>query len=316
VTAGVDRRTALRYRPPMHRAFKFILGGVGAVFGVVAIAIGAVYGVTSMRLSATYVVPKSHVPTPGPESAARGKHLAETMLLCVDCHGADLGGRNYQDVPGLLSIIGPNITPGKGSVLTYDDASLATLLRHGVRPNGTAVFIMPADNFVHLSEDDLGAVIAYVRGAAPIERTMGKSEVRFMGRLVWFAGLLELQPARALNHDLVPVAHTPTEPTALGEYIVDVAGCHACHGPTLSGGHIPGTPPDFPIPSDITFDPTGLGTWTRDDFNHAVRQGKAKDGHTLAAFMPWAFFNGMTDDELDAVWTYLQTVPKVPFGER
>lgn len=80
---------------------------------------------------------------------------------------------------------------------------------------------------------------------------------------------------------------------------------------------MPGMPPSIPAPLNITFDEaTGLGKWTRADFDRAMREGRRPDGAELNAFMPWKNFALLTDTEMDALWAYLQTVPKKPFGQR
>jgi hypothetical protein len=70
------------------------------------------------------------------------------------------------------------------------------------------------------------------------------------------------------------------------------------------------------VPPTSNLTPTGIGHWTRDDFARALREGKRPDGTELNTFMPWKIFAGLTDDEVAALWSYLQTVPPKEFGGR
>jgi hypothetical protein len=81
----------------------------------------------------------------------------------------------------------------------------------------------------------------------------------------------------------------------------------------LSGGPTLG-PPGTPPASNLT--PTGIGHYTKQDFARALREGKRPDGTEISTFMPWRVFAGMTDDEVTALWNYLQTVPPMEFGNR
>jgi hypothetical protein len=86
------------------------------------------------------------------------------------------------------------------------------------------------------------------------------------------------------------------------------AGCTGCHGSDYSGGPIPGAPPDTVPASNIT--PGGeLAGWSESDFIQAMRTGVTPDGQEMDPFMPWKNISKMTDDELKALWMYLQSLP-------
>jgi mono/diheme cytochrome c family protein len=100
--------------------------------------------------------------------------------------------------------------------------------------------------------------------------------------------------------------------------MVVTGGCIGCHGPTLSGGPIPAHPPEFPAAGNLTPDKaTGLGPWTEADFFTMLRTGRRPDGRQIdARYMPWKYTAQLTDDEIRAMWRYLQTVPAKPKGNR
>jgi mono/diheme cytochrome c family protein len=104
-------------------------------------------------------------------------------------------------------------------------------------------------------------------------------------------------------------------PSAYGQYLAATSGCISCHGPGLSGGSIPGTPPDWPPASNIT--PSGwISSWSEADFFRALREGKRPGGAPISAVMPWRNSAQMTDDELRALLVYLRSAPAKPYGGR
>ena len=78
--------------------------------------------------------------------------------------------------------------------------------------------------------------------------------------------------------------------------------------PDLSGGPVPGAPPDVPPAPNLT--PGGeLRGWSDADIVKALREGVTPSGRQLNPFMPWKATAQMTDDELKAVILYVRSVP-------
>ncbi|WMS42644.1 cytochrome c [Acuticoccus sp. MNP-M23] len=101
-----------------------------------------------------------------------------------------------------------------------------------------------------------------------------------------------------------------------GQLVSNASGCSACHtgpsGKPFAGGTVLSTPFGDMATANITPDKeTGIGTWTRDDFEGALRRGVKKDGLPLYPSMPYVHFTKMTDDDIDALWAYMQTVEPV-----
>lgn len=66
--------------------------------------------------------------------------------------------------------------------------------------------------------------------------------------------------------------------------------------------------------SNLTSDPTGLGGWTEEQFFRALREGKNKgnpNGRTILPPMPWQMFQTMRDDEIQAIFAYLQSTKPI-----
>lgn len=88
------------------------------------------------------------------------------------------------------------------------------------------------------------------------------------------------------------------------------AGCSGCHQADYAGGPVPGSPPDAPQAANLT--PAGsLAGWTTDDFIQTLRTGVRPNGAPLMGDMPWQAYGKMTDDELTAIFMFLQTLPPV-----
>jgi len=55
--------------------------------------------------------------------------------------------------------------------------------------------------------------------------------------------------------------------------------------------------------------------WSEEQFITTMRTGVTPSGHKMIDFMPWKYFGQMTNDELKAVWMYLQSLPALPQGK-
>jgi mono/diheme cytochrome c family protein len=289
---------------------------IGALVGLIVIALGALWGASSWKLARQYTVPTETVTaSTDPAVIARGQHIAFAITKCMGCHGIDLGGNVIADSPVLGRLAAPNLTKGQGGIgTTWSDADLARAIRHGVTPQGKALMLMPADDFAPLGPDDMTALLSYVRSVPPVDREIPPTEMRLLGRALILGGKFPI-PADEIDHSKAPVAPPPAGPTReYGAYLANVGGCTGCHGPGLSGGPLAGSPPGTPNPANLT--PTGLGTWTEEDFFRALRTGARPDGSRIDPFMPWAFTSQMTDDEIRATWLYLKSVPPRPSGTR
>lgn len=290
---------------------------LGAVL-LVALVAGGVFALSSYRMSRRIAVHDSEpVIRTDSASIARGRHLAIAIAKCVDCHGADLGGQLAVDAGPIGQLIAPNITSGAGGVLSaLSDAELVRAIRHGVRPDGTPLRFMPTTSFNLLSDEDVAAIVAYLRAAPPVDRPSRGSVVRPLGRLLYVAGQLPLMnESELVPHDGITRRTPPAGATAeYGAYLATVGGCTGCHGPGLSGGHVPGTPPSFKPAANLT--PTGIGQWSEQDFVTALREGKRPDGSVIDPFMPVKYTAQMTDDELRALYAHLRTVPPRETGTR
>jgi mono/diheme cytochrome c family protein len=283
---------------------------------LVALAVGTVYAFTEHRLARKYVVPTHGLTLPNDiQAIERGERLA-TIKGCNDCHGPSLQGTAMLDDPAFGRLSAPNIGPGgRGAVMEPLDWELA--VRHGLRRDGTALLIMPAHEFQTLTDEDLGSIVLWARSLAATKNRWPAQRVGPVARLAYAVGKLHLVSAELVKHDEPHLARL--EPAITKEYGAYVtAGCIGCHGANYSGGPIPGAPPGWKAPKNITPDPaTGIGTWTEEQFLVALRTGLRPDGKMIdTSAMPVRMTMKMTEVELRAAFEFLHSLPPRPYGGR
>jgi cytochrome c553 len=275
------------------------------------IALALVYWRTNSVLAQRIDVdePALAIPTDA-EAITRGEHFAVTRG-CTECHAADLGGRVLVDKFPIGRLAAPNLTQGKGGVGPLDATRMERAIRHGLGAGGRLLLYMPATDYSAMSDADVADLMAYVSTRPGVNREMLPPVAGPLLRVLFLLDKAPLVYALKVDQHAAHVVTVAAAPTAeYGRYVA--RGCTGCHGEHFSGGHVPGTPPDFPDAANIT--PTGIGKWTKADFVNAVQHGKRPDGRVLNTFMPWKAFATMTDTEIDALWAYLQTLPPAPTG--
>lgn len=290
----------------------------GGLLGLVVIALGIIFALSERRIARHYEVAGHDVPTPADSAAiARGGHVA-ILRGCEACHGEGLGGAVFIEFTPVARLYAANLTAGAGGVAARYPAARdwERAIRQGVAPDGRALLFMPAHEFYPLSDEDLGALISYIRSRPPVDRSFPSQSVGPVGRALFLAGKLPLLPAELVDHEAArPAAPAPGITPEYGRYLTTT--CTGCHGVGLSGGPIPGAPPEMPVPQNITPDTvTGIGKWTEADFAKAVRTGMRPNGIQISPDMPYQSFAHFTDDEISAVWAYLRSVPAKAYGGR
>ena len=296
----------------MKRVFKFLGYALGVVLLLLVIAVGSVYALSGSKLKRSYQVAVKPVTIPTDEaSILRGRHIANTRG-CVDCHGKDFAGNKVIDDPAIGLMYGANLTGGRGSITqTFNNDDWVRAIRHGVAKDGHPLVLMPSIEYAHFSDDDLGALIAYMKTLPAVDRDRIPISVGPVARALILAGEIKLAAEHIDHGGLVPPTVVPGVTPEYGHYLA--AGCMGCHGEQLAGGKIPGGPPDWPRSRNLT--PAGaLAKWNEADFIHTLQTGSSPDGTKLSPVMPIAF-GQMNDTELKALWAYLKTLPSVADGK-
>ncbi len=287
----------------MRRLGRWILG-VLVVFGV---ALAALYGYTAYRFNHRYEVAGRNLTIPSDSaSLERGHRLATTLGKCGLCHEPDLGGRVFIDGMPFAYVTAPNLTGGAGSVVgSWSAAQWDLAIRHGLNPDQHSLVIMPSDSYQYLTDEDMAALIAYLKTVPKVDRQLAGRQLGPIGRALYASGKLPIFEGAKVKHDSVGIR----PPMSEGEYLARTTGCYGCHGPELKGGLNPGEPDDFVPAANISA--SGMINWTLSDFSNAIRHGKRPDGSTLNERMPWKEMADMTDGEIEALWVYLRSTGKV-----
>lgn len=291
-----------------RRVLKWVGLGLGGLLLLLIVVAGGLVVAGSIQYGKRYDIPVAAVPIPTDAAAlARGEHIAKAISLCTDCHGENLEGKIYFEAPGMVSIPTPNLTSGAGGVGSfYTDEDWVRAIRHGVGHDGRALMVMPSQTFHNLSDEDLGAVIAYVKSMPPVDNVLPARRLEPLGRAMIGLGIF---PPSAVDQ-IDPTAPIPAAPemgvtAAHGEYLA--AACKECHGANLSGKPF-GPPGQEVLTPNLT--PGGdLGSWSEEDFLTALHTGVTPSGRQLSEDMPWRAFGQMNDEELESIWLYLQSLP-------
>ena len=268
---------------------------------------------------------------PSPARLARGKYVVESVAGCFHCHsGHDLTSSEYltpenqkgegwaMPIPKLGALVAPNITPDKETGIgTWTDDEIARAIQEGVAKDGRPLFpVMPWMNFRQMTDEDLASVVVYLRSVPPLKHAMPTTKLIFPLSLI----------VKTMPEPLVtPVAQkTRTTPAERGEYLMTVAGCRDCHstqdskgmplpGMDLAGGNLFHDPTDLSkhvFSVNITMDASGIAHYDEAFFIQTIRSGRLP-GRTLTHIMPFEDYRHMTDEDLAAIFAYIQTLPHV-----
>jgi mono/diheme cytochrome c family protein len=248
----------------------------------------------------------------------RGAYLVEGPMGCGNCHtplgldgpvaGAALSGRLVDDSPAFTAWA-PNITPA-GRIRDWSDDDLARAIREGLRPDGSLIGPpMPFSAYRGLSDDDLAAVVAYLRVVPVVENDTPASAYR-----------IPLPPA--YGPPVESVAAPPRGVTAAyGGYLaMNVAHCMECHTPMGPQGpiydaHLGRGGFEFAGPWGVSTAPNltshadGLKSYSDAEIKGMIVEGYRPDGSPMLPPMPYAYLAQMTPEDLDAVVLYLRALP-------
>lgn len=302
----------------MKSVLKWTGIGIGILVGLVIVGILALYGMGQTRLRKKYNVPTQTILLPSdPGSMAEGKRIFQ-YRGCEACHGEHLQGLIYMDNPAIGKVITPNLSTGRGGIGSQrTNEDLIRAIKQGVRPNKTPLLFMPSTEFYYLSDRDLGEVLAYIRSVLPADNQMPASQLSFTGFVAMnITKDITFLPAEIIPHDKKPPI--PPQPGVTPEYGTYLSlSCMVCHGLTLSGGKIPGFPPEWPAPPNLTSGKgSRLPTWGEAGFVEILHTGRNHGRAINPNYMPWKSYRHMTDDELRAVYAYLMSLPPKDFGNR
>ncbi|HJR60184.1 MAG TPA: cytochrome c [Vicinamibacterales bacterium] len=306
------------------------------IFSTVLV-LGALFltGITATIGWRPFIGPKTRPLTdrrfePTPARLERGAYLVRNVAGCLFCHsdldpsvdglpvkaGRDGAGRPFtaEDMPWLTA---PNLTSDQETgAATWTDDMLARAIREGIGHDGRALFpLMPYMNYRRMADEDLAAVITYIRSLPPVRQTHSKTALPFpMSRLINAVP----QP---LDNPVAPP--DVTTPAKRGEYLATLASCADCHTPMDDRGQfVPGMAfaggSSFKYgdarakraAANLTPAPNGIPYYNEELFLEAIRTGRVRD-RQISDVMPWGHYRNMTDEDLRAIFAYLKTLEPV-----
>jgi len=294
----------------MKKVFKWIGIGLGSLVGLVLLFALVLFFIGNARLNKTYDFPASDISLPTDEASLEfGKHRAE--VLYSGCHGADLSGiESWFSAGPIGTIDSTNLTSGEGGfgreATSVEDYVRA--IRHGIDPEGKPLFMPAVVSTANLSDEDLAAIIAYVKSVPPVDHVTDERNFTPLAKIMLATGMLGQLPVESVDHATQVAAPAKGVNKEYGEYMVNTNDCRICHGQKLNGGPFP-DPTIQKISPNLTLGGE-LAAWTEEQFITAIRSGVTPSGHELDnTFMPWKDYSKFYDDELKAMWLYLQSLP-------
>lgn len=237
------------------------------------------------------------------DTLARGQYLYRSRG-CADCHGTDGAGRTFVDDGKGLKLAGPNISPGPGNVVAqYRAPDWERTLRHGVKPDGRPLMVMPSEDYARLTDADTAAIASYVKSLPPAAGGAAVVSLPLPVRAMYGFGLMQ-DAAAKIDHALPPAQPVAEGVTVEhGRYVAQM--CVGCHGAELAGGRIPGGPPDWPAAADLRPGAPGMAPYAEADaMLRMFRSGRAPDGRALKV-MPFEALGQLSDTDARALHLYL-----------
>jgi len=286
----------------IRQLIKWMLVVIGGLIALVLICVAIVYVIVGNDLSRTFDVAGTSIVVLDDEaSVAEGERLARVHGCAGRCHGDNVNGAVFFDVPDGTHVFAADLA---AAVRLYSIDQLELVIRHGIRPNGTSVIgAMPSDMFYHLSDRDLGAIIAYLKSQEPVQTQLPKNRIGPITRLLFFyldRKIGTLLTAKRIDHDAPRINYSEADSISHGRYLA-VTSCSECHGDDLRG-----TPNGFvPSPSLAI-----VAAYSLDEFRNLMRTGEPIGARELYVMVLMAEdrFAYLSDREIENLHTYLQTL--------
>jgi cytochrome c553 len=306
-----------RARKLKNLALKWVGVVISGLLTLIPTAVLVLALVGYYKLNERHENPVANVQVAGTAAQiARGEQLAHT---CASCHTPvdqlPLSGSNFAEkfgLPPLGTLYAPNLTPS-GDITDWTDGEVIRAIREGIHKNGRSLLIMPADNFRNLSDDDVQAIVAYLRSQPATGGPTATNRFNLLG-----AVFINLSDFRTAQQPVGSVTAPQPGTSAYGKYMVDVIGCRSCHGDQLQG-RVENGQPGPPAGPNLT---QIVPQWTEEQFMTFFNTGQLPGGETVPILtlpsgfseprMPWPMVRAATtDDELKDMYAYLHSLPPV-----
>jgi mono/diheme cytochrome c family protein len=279
----------------------------------------------ALGLGALWAAPGLAQSQQGRDLVARGKYVFAATGGC-GCHTekdkpVNSGGRKYDGAWG--TVYSTNITPDRQTGIGgWTDDQVITAIRLGRRPNGERLIpVHPYPVFNGMAEEDLRAVVAYLRTLPPVNRANQPKKL-----IPLFESVLLPTWLAAFAPRETPPPTAPTSGLARGEYLVRAVGhCGECHTPrgvtqatdnTRFLGGTPKGPDGDPVPNITPDKDSGL-KWSEDEIAEYLASGNKPDGDVAGGLMDEVIqgttggYKDLTKEDRLAIARYLKSIPAV-----
>ena len=268
-----------------------ILGRIAiGLIAIIVLALVVLYAGSEWKMRRGHDVPLANVAIPhNAASVVEGARLAK-ITGCRDCHGANGGGQVLIENPMVGTIAAPALARVTAA---YSDAELARAIRHGVRKDGSALYVMPTNAHGFLADEDVGRIVAWIRSLkARPDDSLATTSAGPAARALILTGKMpsSVHPA---------TVSVKTRSADTGKYFVSVscAACHALHEqqPSHDGnGMVPAL-----APLAAAYDPVA--------FRKLVRTGAGASKRDLGLMKTVAVtaLQALTDEEIAAIQAFL-----------
>ncbi len=267
------------------------LGIVAVSFiAIVVVVMIYAYSASEREFARQYKVAETlSVSLPTDAAEIEEGHRLAHITGCTHCHGANLAEPNAIDIPGIARFVPPNISQ---IVPTTSDAQLVGLLRRGVKIDGTSAWLMPAEMFRHLHDEDVARILAWVRTVPASGEVAGKTSIHLMGR-----ALVAMNQIKPVARQIDEAKGEPAIPPRRGAYLV-MNACSECHGQDLNGV------PMANAPSLVV-----VKGYSAEQFARLMHDGVGVGEREFELMTPTAKarFSHLTADEVQAVYEFLQS---------
>jgi len=303
---------ARKLKNPFLKWAGMFLAGLLTLLPAVLFVLGVV---GFYKLNARHDNPVAAIRVAGtPAQIARGERLAN---ICLSCHTSGnqlpLSGTDFAakfGFPPLGTLYAPNLTPS-GNIKDWTDGEVIRAIREGVHKNGRSLLIMPSGNFRKMSDEDVQALVAFLRSQPGTGGPTPNNQFNLLG-----AVFMNLSDLRAAQQPAGIVTAPQAGTLEYGRYMVDIIGCRDCHGAELQG-RVDNGQPGPPAGPDLTRIVPG---WTEEQFMDFFNTGTLPGGGKVPILtlpsgfseprMPWPMVRAVTtDDELKAIYAYLHSLP-------
>lgn len=276
------------------RVAKWFGMGLAGLIGLLVIAALFIFLLSGQILGRRYEAKAETLAQPSQAELADAPRQAR-VHGCVTCHGEGVSGKLLFDIPNVARIFAPNLTQVAAKA---SDQQLAAAIRQGIGHDSRPLFVMPSQQYAHLSDTEVAALISWIRRQPRAPGNTEHVSVGPLGRVALAAGKFQAAPVRVEEYSKqAPIGLGTTH--SAGQQLV-TKNCTECHGPALFGR----TMEDGAQAPDLTI----AGAYDYEQFKTLLRTGRAPGNKKLDLMKVVAEndFTHFRDDEIAAIYGYLR----------